>query len=110
MSPSILPDRASQPKPSLPAQTTGGTTLDDLPVLTEIVTEQNNPLPRVFSPEEIQLLLPQLEAHIQALFTQKLGLHLEQLQQQAIAQAITELKADLPELLQNSLNAYLNSR
>jgi hypothetical protein len=94
----------------MPAQTIGEKTLDDLPILTEVVTEKVNPLPHVLSTEEIQLLLPQLEAHIQTLFTQKLGLRLEQLQRQAIEQAISELKAELPELLRNTLNAYLDSR
>jgi hypothetical protein len=110
MSPFILPDRDSLPTHSLPPQTTGETTMDDLPVLTEVVAKKDNHLPDVLSVEEIQLLLPQLEEHIQTLFTQKLALHLEQLQRQAIEQAISELKAELPELLKNMLNAYLHSR
>jgi hypothetical protein len=110
MTPFILPDSDSPSKHSLPTQTIGETTLDDLPVLTEVITEKNNHLPHVLSTEEIQQLLPQLEAHIQTLFAQKLGLHLEQLQRQAIEQAISELKAELPELLRNTLNAYLDSR
>jgi len=104
MSPFIIPDSDSLP---LPPQSIGEPTLDDLPILTEIVTEKNNYLP---STEEIQLLLPQLEAHIQTLFTQKLGLHLEQLLRKAIEQAISELKAELPELLLNTLKTYFDSR
>ena len=92
------------------SQTIGETTLSDLPVLTEVVAEVDTYLPRLLGSEEIQLLLPQLEAHIESLFTQKLGLHLEQLQRQAIEQAISELKTELPELLHEALYAYLDTR
>ena len=95
-------------KPSASAM--GATTMNGLPMLTEVDTAADNHLPRVLSAEEIQQLLHQLEAHIETLFSQKLGLHLEQLQRQAIEQAISELKTELPELLQTTLNAYLDSR
>ena len=104
------PGSDSPSKPSLPTRTIGETTLNDLPMLTEVVAEADTHLPRVLSAEEIQQLLHQLEAHIETLFTQKLGLHLEQLQRQAIDQALDELKAELPELLRDALNAYLDSR
>lgn len=97
-------------KPSSPASTMGETTLNGLPMLTEVVAETENHLSRVLSIEEIQQLQHKLEAHIEALFTSKLALHLEQLQRQAIDQALSELKAELPELLRNTLNAYLDSR
>jgi hypothetical protein len=100
----------SPSKPSLPTRTIGETTLDDLPTLTEIVAEADTNLPRILTAEEIQQLLHQLEAHIETLFTQKLGLHLEQLQRLAIEQAISELKTELPDLLRDTLNAYLDSR
>jgi hypothetical protein len=92
-----------------PASSVGESTLNTLPVLTEVVDKADTYLPRLLSAEEIQQLLPQLEAHIEALFTKKLGLHLEQLQRQAIEQAIRELKAELPELLHDALYNYLDS-
>lgn len=107
--PDKQPGSDSPSKPSLTTRTIGETTLNNLPMLTEVVAEADNFLPRLLRVEEIQLLLPQLEAHIETLFTQKLGLHLEQLQRQAIEQAISELKAELPELLHNALYAYLDS-
>jgi hypothetical protein len=95
--------------PSSPAPTVGESTLNALPVLTEVVDKADTYLPRLLSAEEIQQLQPHLEAHIEALFTKKLGLHLEQLQRQAIEQAIRELKAELPELLHDALFNYLDS-
>ena len=105
------PDSDSSSYPSWPTRTTDETILDDLPTLTEVVTDEaDNHLPRVLSAEEIQQLLPQLEAYIETVFKQKLGLHLEQLQRQAIDQALDELKAELPELLREALNTHLDSR
>lgn len=95
--------------PSSPATNVGETTLNSLPVLTEVVDKADSYLPRLLSEEEIQQLLPRFEAHIEALFSKKLGLHLEQLQRQAIEQAIRELKAELPELLHDALYSYLDS-
>jgi hypothetical protein len=103
------PDSKSVSKTSSPAATVGETTLNGLPVLTEVVDKADTYLPRLLSEEEIQRLLPQLEAHIEALFTKKLALHLEQLQRQAIEQAIRELKTELPELLHEALYTYLDS-
>jgi len=85
------------------------TTLDSLPVLTEVVDKADTYLPRLLNEEEIQQLLPQLETHIETLFSKKLSLRLEQLQRQAIEQAILELKAELPELLHDALYRYLAS-
>lgn len=88
---------------------------DDLPTLTEVVAESPAeheviapeaiaaPV-RTFSDEEMQQLLLQLGAHLETVFTIKLNLHLEQLQQQAVEQAVNELKAELPELLRSALN------
>jgi hypothetical protein len=104
------PDRDTPAILSSPTRTISETTLDDLPTLTEVVAEADTHLPRVLNAEEIQQLLPQLEAHIETLFSQKLGLHLEQLQRQAIDQALDELKAELPELLRDALNTLLESR
>jgi hypothetical protein len=104
------PDSNPISKTSSPTPTMGETTLNGLPMLTEVVAETDAHLSRVLSAEEIQQLLHQLEAHIETLFTRKLGLHLEQLQRQAIDRALNELKTELPELLRDTLNAYLGSR
>lgn len=108
--PGRQPDSDTPAGSSMPALTIGETTLNNLPMLTEVVSESDNSLPRVLNDDEIRQLLHQLEARIEIMFTQKLGLHLEQLQRQAIDQALDELKAELPELLQDALNAYLDSR
>ena len=94
----------------LPAPAIGETTLNNLPMLTEVVAESETNPPRILGEPEIQQLLRQLEARIEIMFTQKLGLHLEQLQRQAIDRALDELKAELPELLRDAMNAYLGSR
>lgn len=67
------------------------------------------------SDEEMRHLMQQIETLIETvlreklsrdtIFTQKLSQQLEQLQQMAITQAIDELKAELPELLHDALNA-----
>jgi hypothetical protein len=108
--PGKQPGIDSPSKPSVPTPTIGETTLNSLPMLTEVVAEVDTHLPHVLSAGEIQQLLQHLEAHIETLFTQKLGLHLEQLQRQAIEQAISELRTELPELLRDTLNAYLDTR
>jgi hypothetical protein len=104
------PDSGSSERSSLPTATIGEATLNNLPVLTEVVSESTASPPRELNDEEIQQLLHQLEARIEIMFTQKLGLHLEQLQRQAIDHALDELKAELPDLLQDALNTYLDSR
>lgn len=91
-------------------QAVGEATPDDLPTLTEVVDEADIHLPRVLSEEEMQRLLHQLETHLETVFAHKLNLHLEQLQRLAIEQAVSELKAELPELLRDALNAHLDSR
>lgn len=100
---------------------------DDLPTLTEVVAEGQTdpatgiqpdanqevsapeaaiPAPCAPNEEEMQRLLQLLETHLEDVFTYKLSLNLEQLQRQAIEQAVSELKAELPELLRNALNAH----
>ena len=92
--------------------------LDDLPTLTEVVTETQpaadlkivasdaiTPPLCAFSDDEIQQLLLRLGTHLETAFATRLNLRLEQLQRQAIEQAINELKAELPELLRDALNA-----
>lgn len=90
-------------------------TPDDFPTLTEIATpEAAVPAPAisassVFSEEEMQQLLHRLEVHLDTVVADKLKLHLEHLHEQAVAQTLSELKAGLPVLLQEALNAHLKS-
>ncbi|MDD5385132.1 MAG: hypothetical protein PHG89_09675 [Gallionella sp.] len=100
---------------------------DDLPTLTEVVTggqtepatvlqpdaDREIPAPEAaiaascpLNEEEMQRLLRRLETHLENMFANKLSANLEQLQRQAIDQAVSELKAELPELLRNALNAH----
>ncbi|HEX5338990.1 MAG TPA: hypothetical protein VFW53_11185 [Gallionella sp.] len=91
---------------------------NDLPTLTEmIVPAEPVPTspdaastPRTYSEADVQRLLQQFEAHIETVFAQKLNHHLEELQKIAVDQAVNELKADLPELLRDALNAHPQSR
>ena len=103
------PDSNPVSDPASPEPTKGETAASGLPVLTEVVDKADTYLPRLLSEEELQQLLPQLEAHIETLFTKKLAARLEQLQRQAIEQAIRELKAELPDLLHDALYTYLDS-
>ena len=85
--------------------------LDELPTLTEIVEETQHAAPSPSLAEaDMQQSLKRLEAHLETIFTHKLSLHLEQLQRQAVEQAVSELKAELPELLRDALNTAENHR
>lgn len=92
----------------------------DLPTLTEVVAAgsaepdsgREAPAAETVAPascasdkEEMQRLLRLVEAHLETVFIHKLSLHLEQLQRQAVEQAVGELKAELPELLRDALKA-----
>ncbi len=81
---------------------------EDLPTLTEIVEEASPHA--LLSTKEKQQFLRQLEKHLETLFSLKLAQKLEQLQRHTVKQAINELKAELPELLQEALNAHLDMR
>lgn len=94
----------------------GDTAADDLPVLTEIV---DAPTPEIqpadmpnaptappgatLSGDEMVRLLQQLEAHLETVFTSKLNSQLEHLQRLAVDLAISEFKAELPQLLHDAL-------
>lgn len=85
--------------------------LDDLPLLTEVATENphekpqvEEALPRTFRREEMQQVLQKLEAHMETVFISKLNTQLEQLQRLAIDLAVSEFKAELPHLLRDALN------
>jgi hypothetical protein len=84
--------------------------LNSLPLLTEVIDQSDSNLPREMGEHEFQHLLRSLEARIETLFTQKLGMHLEQLQRQAIDRALDEVKTELPELLREAMDKYLNFR
>jgi len=101
--------------------------LDDLPTLTEVVAEgqaeyanglqldaeREVPAPQAAIPtsctpndEEMQQMLRRIETHLENAFIHKLSINLERLQRQAVEQAVSELKAELPELLHNALKAH----
>ncbi|MBU0687860.1 MAG: hypothetical protein KJ850_00040 [Gammaproteobacteria bacterium] len=98
----------------------------DLPVLTEVVSDDDLPtltdiveVPEVETPvyeidpvvadlqpmaEEAPFELPpRLEAHLEALFMQRLLPRLEEAQRQAIALTWAELKEELPQLVRDAL-------
>lgn len=100
----------------------------DLPVLTEVVSEGDLPIltdiveaPEVATPafeldpvvaadppplaEEMPFEVPpQLEAHLQALFMQRLLPRLEDAQRQAVARTWDELKEELPQLIRDAFS------
>lgn len=101
--------------------------LEELPTLTEVITEeqaepatglqpdtgQETPTPETVIPvsctpdeEQMQRLQQQLEIHLENVFAHKLCFHIEQLQRQAVERAVEELKAELPELLRDALNIH----
>ena len=107
---------------------------DDLPILTQIVIDQQDEdafaygtlpdtataiaapvqpvvqeftaasAPRGLGAEDMQLLLQHIEAHLETVFTSKLNDQLEQLQKLAVDLAVSEFKAELPQLLHDALN------
>jgi hypothetical protein len=98
-----LPGKISSAKLAI-----GEATLNRLPVLTEIAMQGNQLY--ALNAEEMGQFLQQFQKHIETLFTKKLSLRLEELQRHAIDQALDELKAELPELLRDALNAHYESR
>ena len=101
---------------------------DELPVLTEPVPDDAMPAPAVAMPaaavampsmgsstpathgtlsgDEMVRLLQQLETHLESVFAQKLNSQLEHLQRLAVDLAISEFKAELPQLLHDALIEY----
>jgi hypothetical protein len=85
---------------------------DELPVLTEVipppaveiqhVMRTDKPSPTLSGDEMVQLLL-QLEVHLETVFARKLNNQLEHLQRLAVDLAVSEFKAELPQLLHNAL-------
>lgn len=88
---------------------------DDLPTLTEVVAASETEIPASEpapisadylppQPEEFPFHIPpQLEAHLEALFMQRLLPRLEEAQRQAIARTWDELKGELPQLVHDLL-------
>lgn len=102
-------------------------TPDDLPTLTEIVAkepagpaiwlqpetgreiaahETAMPASCALGEEEMQRLLRHLETYIENIFTYQLNLNLEQMHRTAIQHAVSDLKAELPELLRDALRGH----
>lgn len=94
--------------------------LGDLPILTEVLpvsepqiaiahesVTTEPALPRILSTDEMQQLLQKLETHLETVFTSKLNTQLKQLQQLAVDLAVSEFKAELPQLLSDALKNRL---
>lgn len=78
-------------------------TMDDLPVLTDIA--QDVPPPSAPpAPAGLPELQHALEAYIDTVLAEKLQQHLATTQRQAIKQAITELKNELPQVIRAVLS------
>ena len=102
----------------------GGTPpTDELPVLTEPAPDEATPAPDAALPaadsaapaaglhgtlsgDDMVRLLQQLETHLESVFAQKLNSQLEHLQRLAVDLAISEFKAELPQLLHDALIEY----
>lgn len=100
---------------------------DNFPILTDIVAEPMaaSELPakliptsiasdaqqtQTLSAGEMQQLLLHIETHLETVFTSKLNSQLERLQHLAVDLAITELKAELPQLLRDALTTTVINR
>lgn len=97
---------------------------DELPILPESAriadhADAHVQSPKVVSDEpaasllgeaQLQQLEQQLTHHLETLLRNKLSLRLEQLQKQALDQALGELKAELPMLLRDALSGHLDPR
>ena len=84
----------------------------ELPVLTSVVAAPVLPPVdlsatgahmRPLNPAEVDQLLRQLESHLETVFSEKLNNQLEQLQKLAVELAISEFKAELPQLIIDAL-------
>jgi hypothetical protein len=100
---------------------------ENLPILTDVVVDliavsepsasvipaflmSEPPLPRTLSAEEMQQLLQHIETHLEEVFTRKLNSQLERLQHLAVDLAISEFKAELPQLLRDALTKPVVTR
>jgi hypothetical protein len=84
----------------LPPEATIAPAIEDAASNLEPAPESKSSL----SPAEMQLILDHFSNHLESVFTEKLDRHLRQLHHQAVHLAIMELKAELPELLENLLH------
>ena len=79
-------------------------TNDSLPMLTEVVPgAEPGKSQRTLGGDEMVQLLQRLEVHLETVFAGKLNSQLEQLQRLAVDLAISEFKAELPQLLHEAL-------
>lgn len=85
-------------------------TPDELPILFEIIpdepaalTSAKNKAVRALNADEMQQLLEKLTIHLETIFTNKLNQQLEELQRLTVDMAVSELKAELPQLLRDAL-------
>ena len=78
---------------------------DSLPMLTEVVSsaDSSGKSQRTLGGDEMVQLLQRTEVHLETVFAAKLNNQLEQLQRLAVDLAISEFKAELPQLLHEAL-------
>ena len=101
----------SKPTDDLPllTQVVGNLAPQELPVLTEIVTEPAAQLHPALVAKEQQKILRLVEKHLETRLAQKVSVQFDQLHRQAIAQAVIELKTELPELLRDALRTHFDT-
>ena len=93
-----------------------GEATGDFPLPTEVVNEATGVLPfppgiveetpampAPDAPDLSPQLLQDLQVHLENVFARKLRQHLADAQQQAIEQALAELKSELPQLIRDAL-------
>ncbi len=80
---------------------------DELPVLLEIIPDEppaQTKTVRTLNADEMHLLLDKLAVHLETVFTSKLNQQLEVMQRLAVDMAVSQFKAELPQLLHEALN------
>lgn len=85
---------------------------DELPLLTEVVEEDwltippsdTSPVDDV-APQPVPAIPPELEAHLEALFMERLLPRLEAARREAIERTLAEFRQELPQLLRDAQDA-----
>ncbi|MEK7811735.1 MAG: hypothetical protein AAB278_07975 [Pseudomonadota bacterium] len=77
----------------------------DYPTLT-VMAEESPALAPSFNPQIAPELLHELEVHLDSLVAQKLQQYLADAQQQAIALALAEIRAEIPGLIRKTLDSF----
>lgn len=96
-SPPELPAQDIEPHHALPAEDAAPAA----PLAEHPAPEQN-----ALDGDDIAYLLQHIEEHLSTVFTEKLNSQLEQLQKLAVDLAVSEFKAELPQLLRDALERH----